>query len=614
MCGITGWIDWEQNLTGAEAVIQKMASTLTNRGPDASGIWLSRHAALGHKRLIVIDPEGGAQPMVLKRGKETLVITYNGEIYNMFDLKRELTARGHIFQSRSDTEVVLQSYLEWGEECAAHLNGIFAFAIWDEGRQCLFMARDRLGVKPLFFSALPKGLVYGSELKAILAHPSVEPEVTAEGLAEIFALGPARTPGHGVFKGIEELKPGCWLRYDVNGLCIRPYWKLESREHPDDLAATVAKVGELLIDTVERQLISDVPVSALLSGGLDSSTLTALAVRTVEKEGRGKLRSYSVDYAGNDENFQSSDFQPNSDGDWVPIIADYLGTDHTTVLLDSPELAAALKDAVIARDLPGMADVDSSLLLFSRRIKENATVAISGECADEVFGGYPWFRRRDALEASTFPWSLQSGLRRRVISDELAAAISLDEYLDRRYREALAEVPRYAGDTPSEARIREIFYLSLTRWMPVLLDRKDRMSMAAGLEIRVPFCDHRLVEYVWNVPWSMKTTGGALKGLLRQAMQGFLPAEILERPKSPYPKTFNPSYLSAVRAMLREVLNDPASPLLPLINRSAVCNLMDYEIETIDTPWFGQLMTGPQLLAYLYQVNFWLKEYHVRIL
>jgi len=614
MCGITGWIDWEQNLTGAEAVIQKMASTLTNRGPDASGIWLSHHAALGHKRLIVIDPEGGAQPMVLKRGKETLVITYNGEIYNMFDLKLELTARGHIFQSRSDTEVVLQSYLEWGEECAAHLNGIFAFAIWDEGRQCLFMARDRLGVKPLFFSVLPKGLVYGSELKAILAHPSVEPEVTAEGLAEIFALGPARTPGHGVFKGIEELKPGCWLRYDVNGLRIRPYWKLESREHPDDLAATVAKVGELLIDTVERQLISDVPVSALLSGGLDSSTLTALAVRTVEKEGRGKLRSYSVDYAGNDENFQSSDFQPNSDADWVPIIADYLGTDHTTVLLDSPELAAALKDAVIARDLPGMADVDSSLLLFSRRIKENATVAISGECADEVFGGYPWFRRRDALEASTFPWSLQSGLRRRVISDELAAAISLDEYLDRRYREALAEVPRYAGDTPSEARIREIFYLSLTRWMPVLLDRKDRMSMAAGLEIRVPFCDHRLVEYVWNVPWSMKTTGGALKGLLRQAMQGFLPAEILERPKSPYPKTFNPSYLSAVRAMLREVLNDPASPLLPLINRTAVRNLMDYEIETIDTPWFGQLMTGPQLLAYLYQVNFWLKEYHVRIL
>ncbi|MHB1126475.1 MAG: asparagine synthase (glutamine-hydrolyzing) [Bacillota bacterium] len=610
MCGIAGWIDRELDLTQQSLVLESMTRTLAGRGPDAEGFWFSSRAALGHRRLIVIDPTGGTQPMVRQRGGKEYVIVYNGELYNTVELRAELEARGHIFLSRSDTEVLLVSYMEWGIDCTKKLNGIFAFAIWCEADRLLFMARDRLGVKPLFYYAKDNTFIFASELKSLLAHPAVKPEIDAEGLAEVFIMGPARTPGHGVFRGVAELKPGYSLTYDF-GIRHQRYWALESHPHEDDLQTTARKVRELLQDTVERQLVSDVPVCMLLSGGLDSSALTALAAGAFHKARMSAVHTYSIDYLDNDLYFRPNDYQPNSDAPWALKVSTFLDTLHHRVIIDTPQLVEALTDAVRARDLPGMADIDASLFLFSREIKKEATVALSGECADEIFCGYPWFYREDTLAADTFPWVRMIKERVRLLSPDLVQQISPEEYVANRYREALGEVPRLAGENSEEARLREIAYLTITRFMPVLLDRKDRMSMAVGLEVRVPFCDHRLTEYAWNIPWIMKTCDGMEKGILRRALAGTLPEDVLSRRKSPYPKTHNPAYLAAVRNATLDILNDPQSPLLPFINTKVVRELIKTDANSIHLPFFGQLMTYPQLLAYLMQVNTWLREYRV---
>ncbi|UJF32039.1 asparagine synthase (glutamine-hydrolyzing) [Paenibacillus hexagrammi] len=613
MCGITGWIDWRKDLTQYPSILENMTETLNLRGPDASGTWISQHCALGHRRLSVMDPENGAQPMIRKQGDYTYTIVYNGELYNAPELKRELESRGHVFRTTCDTEVLLVSFIEWGRACVDRLNGIFAFAAWNDQEQTLYLVRDRLGVKPLFYSHQNGVLLFGSEPKAILAHPDFKAEVGAEGLAEIFAVGPARTPGHGIYRNMSELKPGHCAVFDRNGLSIRAYWKLESNPHPDDVDATAARIGELLRDTAERQLISDVPICTLLSGGLDSSALTTLAANHYKESGKGALHTFSVDYVDNDKHFKESVFQPNADAPWIKRMSDFLGTIHHNIEFDTPELVESLKAGVLARDTPGMADVDGSLFLFCREIKKEATVAISGEAADEIFGGYPWFHRDESLEANTFPWSLKLNNRVDLLAPDLVDWIKPFEYVSNRYQQALAEVPRLAGETQQQNRMREMSYLNITRFMPTLLDRKDRMSMAVGLEVRVPFCDHRLVEYVWNIPWEIKTSGDREKGILRKALKGVLPEDVLTRKKSPYPKTHNPNYLAAVRKWVLEILDDSSSPLLPFIDVKKVRELAKAEGNDFNLPWFGQLMSGPQMFAYLAQVDTWLRTYKISI-
>ncbi|TFE30663.1 asparagine synthase (glutamine-hydrolyzing) [Cohnella luojiensis] len=616
MCGITGWIDWNKDLTTQADTIEKMTETLELRGPDAAGTWLSRHCAFGHRRLSVMDPANGAQPMVRPaKGVDNhdCVLVYNGELYNAPELRKELQDLGYRFRTTCDTEVLLLAYVEWGQECVEKLNGIFAFAIWQTHEEKLFMARDRLGVKPLFYRREEGRLLFGSEPKAILAHPEVPAEIDAEGLAELFVIGPARTPGHGIWRDFLELKPGHCLQYDRAGMRIFAYWQLQSADHEEEVSQTAEKVRELLADTVERQLVSDVPICTLLSGGLDSSALTALAVDYYRRENQGNVHTFSVDYVDNDKHFHAHDFQPNSDAPWIKRMTEYLSTVHHPVQFDTPELIHALEAAVLAKDTPGMADIDASLYLFCREIKKEATVAISGEAADEIFGGYPWFHREDALKAETFPWSLATGLRASLLSPELREKIHPQEYLADRYSQAVSEVPHLAGEDEVRKRMRRMSYLNITRFMPTLLDRKDKMSMAVGLEVRVPFCDHRLVEYVWNIPWEIKTAGTREKGLLRKALEGVLPDDVLYRKKSPYPKTHNPNYLTAVRARLLERLDDPSCPLLPLVNSAKIRELAAASDASSHLPWFGQLMSGPQLFAYLLQMDFWLRQYKVKI-
>lgn len=613
MCGITGWIDWQVDLTLQRPIMANMTSTLTARGPDAEGFWFSTQAAFGHRRLIVVDPAGGAQPMTRRRGDNTYVICYNGELYNTPELRDELQSQGYNFRGHSDTEVLLTSFMEWGPDCVERLNGIYAFAVWDCKQQTLFLARDRMGVKPLFYAQRGNSLLFASELKALLAHPAIKPEVDREGLAEIFALGPSRTPGHGVFRGVNEIRPGHCLLHNPEKTKLYKYWSLESKPHEDNLEITTAKVRELVADTIERQLVADVPVCTFLSGGLDSSIITAYAAKHHAQNNLGRLKTYSIDYVGNDRFFRANEFQPNSDTQWADKMAQSFATDHHNIIIDTPNLVDALTSATRARDLPGMADVDSSLYLFCREVKKEATVALSGECADEVFGGYPWYHDPEALMGTSFPWIRSSQVRENLLSAELCAEIKIENYLAQRYAETIAEVPRLASENTIEARRREIFYLNLTWFMATLLDRKDRMSMATGLEVRVPFCDHRLVEYVWNIPWAMKSYQGREKGILRRAMEGLLPEDVLWRRKSPYPKTHNPAYLKAVQKWMLQILDNPTSPLLPLIDAKKIRLLAQAEGDTFNKPWFGQLMTGPQLFAYLIQVNTWLEENKVVI-
>ena len=540
-------------------------------------------------------------------------IVYNGQIYNTAELKETLTEKGFTFSTHSDTEVLLKGFIAYGYDIVSHLNGIFAFAVWDSKKEELFLARDHFGVKPLFYTQVDNHFVFASEIKALFQFPNVEKIVNDQGIGELFGIGPSHTPGTTVFKNVFELKPAHFAIYNQSGFSTKRYWKFISREYTDNFNTTCEKVRFLLQDAISKQLVSDVPLCTFLSGGLDSSIITAYASQYYQKNDLGSLPTYSVDYVDNDKNFVKSDFQPNSDSHYIELMKNRFHTKHHTIVLDTPELADGLMDAMIARDLPGMADVDSSLLLFCKNVKPYATVALTGECADEIFGGYPWFFREDALSSHTFPWSIAIKERQDLLHPDISKKINLKDYIDFRYHESLDEVTILDCDSKETAEKRKISYLTLNWFMQTLLDRSDRMAMYQGFELRVPFCDYRLAEYLWNIPWEIKALNGREKGLLRFIMKDILPEEIVDRKKSPYPKTHNPTYLKRVKEMLNKIMKNPNAPICQLLNRNRIMEILETNGTSFARPWFGQLMTGPQLMAYLCQVNMWLEKYEPKI-
>lgn len=610
MCGIAGVISLADALAVQQRDLERMQNAIRRRGPDQDGLFLSEHAALIHTRLAVIDPENGRQPMTAGslRREETCTLVYNGELYNTPELRQELQRAGFTFDSHADTEVLLKAYLHWGEACVEHFNGIFAFAVWEHRAQRLFLARDRIGVKPLFYHLNEQRLVFGSELGAVLACPDVPHKVGIDGVSQLLLFGPGRTPGCGVFEGMRELPPAHCAYYSRDGFTERCYWKLEAKEHPDNFRQTAEHVRYLLTDAIRRQLVSDVPIGTFLSGGLDSSLISSVAAREFAKDGR-VLPTFSVDYTDNDKYFRKSKFQPNSDPAYIRQMQAYLQSDHHWTVIDTPALTAALSDAVDARGLPGMVDVDASLLLLCRDIREHVTVALSGECADELFGGYPWYRDPEIRAAYGFPWSQSTAYRMGFAKPEIAGLLEARGDIDHAYQATLARTSLLPGESPTESRMREMMRLNLDWFMQTLLDRKDRMSMWNALEVRVPFCDYRIAQYLYNVPWDYKEYGGFEKGLLREAMRDYLPDEILWRKKSPYPKTHNPNYLAAVSAMLTERLRNPDAPVLRIIRRDALERLLHGD-ENVQ--WYGQLMTRPQTIAYFWQLDVWLERFGVQ--
>ena len=612
MCGFVGFANLKENIS-SKTNIYNMNESISKRGPDEDGYYYEEHVCLGHKRLIVVDPDGGKQPMSAMKDGNLYTIVYNGQLYNTKDLRSELEENGFTFDSYSDTEVLLKSFIFWKYDVVKKLNGIFSFAIWNSKKNELFLARDHFGVKPLFYTIYNNTLVFASEIKALFKYPGIEAKLDEQSIAELFGIGPARTAGLGIFKNIYEIKPAHFGIFNENGLHIERYWKLESKVHTDNLGKTCDNVRFLLEDSISRQLVSDVPLCTFLSGGLDSSIITLYASKYCKKHNLPPLNTYSVDYVDNDKNFVKTDFQPNSDNYYINLMTEKLNTNHHTVILDTPELASALEDAMIARDFPGMADVDSSLLLFCKNVKQNATVSLTGECADEIFGGYPWFFRADALNSNTFPWSIAITERQNLLNPQIASKVNLKNYIDYRYQESLNEVDILDEDSMETAEKRRISHLTLNWFMQTLLDRSDRMAMYNGFELRVPFCDYRLAEYVWNIPWEMKALHGREKGLLRYIMKDLLPEEIVDRKNSPYPKTWNPTYLATVKDMLTKIMNDSNAPINNLLNRNYILEILETDGKAFTRPWFGQLMTGPQLMAYLCQVNMWLERYNPSI-
>ena len=613
MCGIVGFINYKKDLFQYKSVIENMNEKLSNRGPDESDIYLRNHVALGHKRLIVIDPDGGKQPMIEKYSFGEYVIVYNGQIYNTKELRETLVENNFNFQGHCDTEVLLKSYIHYGKDVVKHLNGIYSFAIWNSNTQELFLARDHFGVKPLFYTIFDDSFIFASELKAIFEYPGIPKILNKQGLAELFGIGPAHTAGFTIYKNIYELKPAYFAVYNKSGLHTERYWKLASKPHTDDFDITCQKLHYLLKDTISRQLVSDVPLCTFLSGGLDSSIITKFAGEYRKQNELSPIHTYSVDYVDNDKNFVKSDFQPNSDNYYINLMTDNSYSVNQKVMLDTPELANALEEAMIARDMPGMADVDSSLFLFCKSVKKEQTVTLMGECADEIFGGYPWFFRADALNSGTFPWSIAINERQKLLNPSIGEELPLRDYIDFRYNESLKNVEILDCDSDETAEKRKISYLTINWFMQTLLERCDRIGMANGLEIRVPFCDYRLAEYMWNVPWEMKALNGREKGLLRYICRDFLPKEIVSRKKSPYPKTHNPTYLKAVKSILLDIIKNPNAPINSLLNRKYILEILETDGKAFSRPWFGQLMTGPQLMAYLCQVNMWLEKYQPKI-
>ena len=589
MCGICGFINFKTNLVKNErenlAVAHRMAEKLRHRGPDSWGEWVGEHAVFAHSRLAVIDVENGLQPMKRTVEGHEFVITYNGELYNTNDIRNDLKSHGYKFTTASDTEVLLYAYIHYGEKCAEMLNGIYAFVIWDSMRQRIFACRDRFGVKPFFYTQKNDVTVFASELKSLFEYPDISAVLDKTGLCELFALSPARTQGVGVFKDVKELRPARYMIINRHGMTIKKYWSLVSGEHKDSYEETIEKVRSLVCDSVKRQLISDVPIATFLSGGLDSSIITAIGAMEMKKKGE-RLSTYSFDYEDNNKYFKASHFQPDSDTKWVPRMVEAFNTNHTYLVCPNNVLTELLEEALLAKDLPGMADVDASLLYFCREVKKNHTVVLSGECSDEIFGGYPWFFREDALQSGTFPWSIAIDERQTLLHPNIAKKINLKDYINYRYTESLDQVEILDTDSLETAEKRKISHLTMNWFMQTLLDRSDRMAMYNGFELRVPFCDYRLAQYVWNIPWEIKALNGREKGLLRYVSRKFLPPEIVDRKKSPYPKTHNPTYLAKVKSMLSDIMTNPNAPINYLLNREYILNILETDGKAFSRPWF----------------------------
>lgn len=615
MCGIAGFFnpntDYTKERKKWNAILNSMNRIQKHRGPDGEGTYLSSNCGFAHVRLKIIDLLTGDQPMIRRQGDTEFAIVFNGEIYNMKELKEELLSEGASFETTSDTEVILAGYMLHGKEFIKKLNGIFSAAIWNLASHSLCLFRDRLGVKPLFYTKLGDTFIFASEIKGLFAYPGVEPVIDHDGLCEIFALGPAKSYGKGVFKDIFEVLPGHFIMLSPSSYTDQAYWKLESRPHEDSPKETIEKTAWLLEDAVKKQMLSDIPISTFLSGGIDSSLVTAICAKELNKQGK-QLNTFSFDFTDNQKYFKANAFQPSQDRPFVEQMVKHCGTNHRFLECGNTQQLSCLYKAVDARDLPCMADVESSMLYFCSQVVTHNKVTLTGECADEIFGGYPWFHNQTVFETDAFPWSQNMEPRQTLLSDALIHDLHMEEYAHAAYEKTINETPLLAKESPVEKRRREIAYLNLKWFMVTLLDRMDRTSMYNGLEARVPFADHRIVEYVFNVPWQMKCPDGVVKGLLRHAGANLVPKEILWRKKSPYPKTYDPSYEKLLGLRLKEVLATPSSPIRTLLDFKKVKAFLDSPSD-YGKPWYGQLMAGPQMLAYMLQVNYWLKKYRIRI-
>lgn len=578
---------------------EEILSTMKRRGPDEWGFFNNENISMVYTGLAVTTRNARHQPC--RFGLYTLI--YDGQIYNSEDLRSSLTGLGWELESESDGELLLKAYLQWGEGFLDRINGTFALAIYDRGDNALFLARDPMGGKPLFYTTQGGSYCFASEIKTLFHFPEVKPELDTRGVAELLLLGPGRISGSGVFRGINELKPGYYARFDDQGCYQKQYYQLRDKICRDDLQTAAEKVRFLVENAVKRQLICDAPLGTFLSGGLDSSIVSTIVAKET-----GNIRTYSVEYDRNDEYYRPTKFQPNSDTAYMSLMEQKLQSDPHHIRITTDALVKALSEATEARDLPGMADVDSAMLLLCKETSQTAKVILSGECADEIFGGYPWFRDNSSV-ASGFPWARNTSYRASFLKKGLRDAINPEQFVHQQYQAAVSQAHILPENSEEDRHIKVLTVLNMNCFMQTLMDRNDRMSQWSGLEVRAPFCDREIVEYLYTLPWSIKNYGGREKGLLRYAFRDLLPEEVIYRKKSPFPKTWDPAYKAAVSELLREELSS-SSPLLEFLDRDALLALCDTEEPN---PWYGQLMTTPQTIAYFLQMAHWIRHYHISL-
>ena len=609
MSGICGIVDLRNKIDFETENIREMTEVLAHRGRAAQKIKNDSYSVFGCSATEYIQDKDRQMPFSFRFDEGEYTICFDGLIYNREEIGKALDSKYITSSDMSDAELVLSAYIKWGVGCLRRLNGIFAIAIWNSKQRELFLARDRFGIKPLYYTARDCQLIFASEIKGVLAHPSINANLDKTGICEVMGLGPAQTMGCGIFSGIDEIVPGCFATFNKNGFNSHKYWQLESKPYQESFEECLEETKQLLFSAMDRQLEpKGRDMCFFLSGGVDSSAIVAFAAKKYGKS----INTFSLSYSGNDEFFTPTEYQPDSDDYYINLMSETFGTKHRIITVDNDSLCELLYDAMKARDLPGMGDVDSSLYFLCREMGRDFNGALSGECGDEVFGGYPWFHRKEDFEANVFPWAKNTKLRHSLISPELINPDEITDYIYQSYNKSIAETPVCCDDNEEEKRRREISYLNLKWFMYTLGARSERIGMNCGLEIRMPFCDHKLVEHMWNVPWNYKAYKEREKGLLRQSLEDVLPEDVLWRKKSPFPKTHNPSYEVMVRDIAKGILNDKNSPVNALINKNYIAEVMSQPSD-YGKPWFGQLMATPQLYAYIIQLDMWLREYNIKI-
>ena len=525
-------------------------------------------------------------------------IILDGELYNGDKLKTQLEELGYKFKTNDDAEIILNTYIQYKERSLELFKGAYSFVIYD-GYQ-LFMARDKLGLKPLFYSLVNDSLFFGSEIKTLLAINSINRKISKENFIELFSFGPSFNKSHTPFENIFSVEPGEFITFSLRGLRRERYYKIPVKENTFTFEESKKIIKDLLNDAVKNQIKGE-KVGALLSGGLDSSIICSLLSKYQ------KLQTYCVDYVDNEINFKSNNFQRSRDNDYALIMANYLDTKHHEYKITAKSLADNLFNSMIARDKPAMADIDSSLYCFAKYLNQNENIVFSGECSDEIFGGYPWFYRNDSNE-SLFPWIRNIDNRINILNKEYQN-YNYNEYLESEYSNALNDIEYLSNENEENRKWRKLTNLTINYFMPNLVQRNDSQGLSNGLIIRVPFADIDLLEFVYNLPKEYKYQNGTEKYILREAFSDELPLEITTRKKSPYPKTFDPNYFKLVSNNLMERFNDEYSVLNKLFNKNEIIKIIDNPENQV--PWFGQLMTSPQLIAYLIQFDQWVKYYNI---
>jgi asparagine synthase (glutamine-hydrolysing) len=564
MCGIAGVLKLKRDRVDRDQ-LGSMIATLRHRGPDATGIHISGAAGLAHARLSIIDLEGGAQPMSTRDGH--LWITFNGEIFNYIELREELVAKGHRFSTRSDTEVILNAYREYGEDCVHHFNGQWAFAIWDTSKHKLFLSRDRFGVRPLFYTQTAESFLFASEIKALLTCPDVPAEVDLQGLDEIFTFWVTLAP-RTVFKNIFQLPPACSLTVKDGNVRVRQYWSLSYLEAEGSKVADEQLLAEellhLLDDATRIRLRSDVPVGAYLSGGIDSTVTTALAKRIAND----RLRSFAITF--DDHEFDEKSYQDEASA--------FLGTQQSSVCCSSDDIARIFPEVIWHTEQPVIRTAPAPMFLLSKLVRETGfKVVLTGEGADEVLGGYDIFKEakirrfwgrnlesrwRPLLLKRLYPYmeNIQrqptaylkhffhvtaedltspffSHLPRWELTAKLKQLFSADVREATEKYDGFREIERVLpSDYRSWSDLSQAEYLEAKYLLPgyILSSQGDRMAMAHSVEGRYPFLDHRVVEFAAKLPPNLKMKVLDQKHLLKRAVAGLIPESIVRRPKQPY--------------------------------------------------------------------------------